>query len=51
MNFLKTKKRIKDTDWVNWDLRENYYGYDLRNLMSFRCAIKLMNIQLDQQKL
>ena len=32
MNFLKTK-RIKDIDWVNWDLRENYYGYD-RNLMS-----------------
>lgn len=50
--FLKNqKKRIKDSDWVNWDLRENYYGYDLRNLMSFRCAIKLMNIQLDQQKI
>ena len=50
--FLKSqKKRIKDADWVNWDLREDYYGYSLRNLMSFRCAIKLMNIQLDQQKI
>tara|TARA_B100000035_G_C21006526_1_gene557551 strand:- start:213 stop:1430 length:1218 start_codon:yes stop_codon:yes gene_type:complete len=50
--FLKKEKNsIKNMqDWVSWDLRERYYGYSLRNLMSHRCAIKLMNIKLDQEK-
>ena len=51
--FLKKEKNsIKNMqDWVSWDLREKYYGYSLRNLMSHRCAIKLMNIRLDEEKI
>jgi len=48
--FLKSEKKwIKQYEkWVSWDLRENYYGYNLWGILSHRCAIKMMNIKFDQ---
>ena len=50
--FLKSeKKRIKKMkNWVSWDLRERYYGYSLWGVLPHRCAIKMMNIKFDQEK-
>ena len=50
--FLKSEKKwIKQYEkWVSWDLRERYYSYNLRGILSHRCAIKMMNIKFDQGK-
>ena len=50
--FLKSeKKRIKQyAKWVSWDLRERYYGYNLWGILTYRCAIKIMKIKIDQGK-
>ncbi len=50
--FLKSEKKwIKQyANWVNWDLRKEYYGYDLWGILTYRCAIKKMKIQIDQGK-
>tara|TARA_Y100000591_G_scaffold322508_1_gene338992 strand:+ start:280 stop:1500 length:1221 start_codon:yes stop_codon:yes gene_type:complete len=50
--FLKDQKKwIKRyAKWVNWDLRKEYYGYDLWGILTYRCAIKTMKIKIDQEK-
>ena len=50
--FLKNQKKwIKRyAKWVSWDLRDRYYNYSLRNVLTYRCAIKIMKIKIDQGK-
>ncbi len=49
--FLKSEKKwIKRSKWVSWDLRDRYYNYSLRGVLTYRCAIKIMKIQIDQGK-
>ena len=50
--FLKSQKKWikKYAKWVNYDLRDRYYNYNLRGVLTYRCAIKIMKIQIDQGK-
>ena len=51
--FLKNQKNHikKYVKWVNYDLRDRYYGISLRGLLSYRCAIKKIKIKFDNSSI
>ena len=51
--FLKNQKNHikKYAKWVNYDLRDRYYGISLRGLLSYRCAIKKIKIKFDNSSI
>ena len=51
--FLKNQKNHikKYAKWVNYILRDRYYGISLRGLLSYRCAIKKIKIKFDNSSI